>query len=77
MKRYNFWHEYGSQTWRSAVSDDGEWVLYDDIKDDRALLEEAVKELEKCDKYLNADVDNPLAPYIKVFLARAKERGIG
>lgn len=68
MKRYNFWHEYGSQTWRSAVSDDGEWVLYDDIKDDRALLEEAVNLIEDLDATINS-----VAGRKNDFLARAKE----
>lgn len=51
-------------------SSDGEYVLYDDIKDDRALLEEAVEYIRIFEAVCHSKEGTSI-------LKRAKERGIG
>ncbi len=58
---------------------EGEWVKYHFIKDDRALLEEAVLELEGLRDHINQDVMHYVwneedKKRIDDFLTRAKER---
>ena len=66
MKRYNSYTEGTEEL--IIESDSGKYVLYSDIKDDRAMLEEAVYLLSRVGTY----TDKP----IHDFLNRAKERGI-
>ena len=54
--------------------DNGKYVKYDDIKDDRALLEEAVMILKTVIGPESVDLD---AGQVMSFLKRAKERGMG
>ena len=79
MKRYDFNFDTQSDCMCDVYEDEmGKYVKYSDIKDDRALLEEAVKIIEKeekrrwniCALYQRADSE---LTAIQSFLTRAKE----
>ena len=71
MKRYMFGTEYDPEC--IYEHNKGEWVRYDDIKDDRALLEEAVKFIQMVSDHF---ADDYLQEESAKILERAKERGI-
>jgi hypothetical protein len=80
MKRYDLvWSIDGDKIDRIDEKTDGDYVLYDDIKDDRALLEDMVKIIETYMKRAkrNEPVSLRSEKEFVSFLARAKERGIG
>ena len=69
MKRYDLvWSVDGDKIDRMDEKPDGDYVLYSDIKSDRALLEEAVKIIENAIVISTHNIND--------FLTRAKERGI-
>jgi hypothetical protein len=80
LKRYDY-HE--SEGYRKTMYEDshGEYVLYDDIKSDRALLEEAVNALQQAyelnDYWGETNISRwtrEIENNIKSILTRAKER---
>ena len=73
MKRYEFTYDsFDDRCHSMEESEAGGYVKYDDIKDDRALLEEAVSYIQElCDKLRVYNMEK-----YENFLKRAKERGV-
>lgn len=85
MKRYDLRiGEFLDQRIDIVEQDNGKYVKYSDIKDDRKLLEEAVNALQQAyelnDYWGETNISRwtrEIENNIKSILTRAKERGIG